>query len=151
MLCPNNLLGRNKTKSVLPVILMLSLFVFVALSCQQKAETDGDQMQENAQMQEDATTMAEAGNVVEVKLVEFEIQMPTELPAGATTFNITNAGQTEHNIAISNGINEEMQELLEPGESKKWTLNLKPGDYYVWCPVGSHESYGMSLDLKVTE
>lgn len=89
-----------------------------------------------------------------VRLVEYEIQMPTTLTAGPTTFKIMNKGQTDHNIAIENGAKREMDAVLKPGETgtlKIDLIDLKPGEYYVWCPVGSHEAYGMSLDLTVTE
>ncbi|MBW3633947.1 MAG: hypothetical protein KY456_13070, partial [Chloroflexi bacterium] len=46
----------------------------------------------------DATPAASAmGETVAVSLFEFAIDMPAELPAGETTFEVTNVGSVEHN------------------------------------------------------
>ena len=39
-------------------------------------------------------------NTVEVTLVRFQIEMPTSLPAGPTTFTITNNGTHEHSFEV---------------------------------------------------
>ena len=61
---------------------------------------------------EGATPMAGAmGESVAVSLTEFAIDMPTELPAGPTTFEITNDGTIEHNFEVEGqGIEEELPE-----------------------------------------
>jgi predicted lipoprotein with Yx(FWY)xxD motif/uncharacterized cupredoxin-like copper-binding protein len=91
-----------------------------------------------------------AGNVVEVSLTEFAIDMPTELPAGPTTFNITNAGSATHNFEIEGqGIEMELEENLAGGESGTLTVDLQPGTYEIYCPVGNHADMGMELELTV--
>ena len=94
---------------------------------------------------------AVGANVVSVELVEFEIRMPDELPAGETTFEVTNAGETEHNFEIEGqGIEEAFEENLQPGETRSMTVDLEPGTYEVYCPVGNHAAQGMRLELTVT-
>jgi uncharacterized cupredoxin-like copper-binding protein len=91
------------------------------------------------------------GETVAVSLTEFAIDMPTELPAGPTMFEITNDGTIEHNFEVEGqGIEEELPENLAPGASGTLTVDLAPGTYEVYCPVGNHENQGMLLELTVT-
>jgi uncharacterized cupredoxin-like copper-binding protein len=95
-----------------------------------------------------AQTTSAAGTI-EVKLSEYKIDMPKTVPAGSTTFKVTNTGQELHNFEIEgNGIEKRVGEL-NPGETKTVLVELKPGKYEVYCPVPGHKSHGMSLDLTV--
>jgi uncharacterized cupredoxin-like copper-binding protein/streptogramin lyase len=102
---------------------------------------------------EGATPMAGAmGESVAVSLTEFAIDMPNELPAGPTTFEISNDGTVEHSFEIEGqGIEEELEPHLRPGASDTLTVDLAPGTYEVYCPVDEHADHGMRLDLTVTE
>jgi uncharacterized cupredoxin-like copper-binding protein len=92
------------------------------------------------------------GETVAVSLMEFAIDMPSELPAGPTTFEITNNGTIEHNFEVEGqGIEEELPENLAPGASGTLTVDLAPGSYEVYCPVGNHRNQGMLVELTVTE
>ena len=92
-----------------------------------------------------------AGGPVAVSLTEFAIDMPTELPAGPTTFEVTNDGTTEHNFEVEGqGIEEVLPANLEPGQSGTLEVDLAPGTYEVYCPVGNHADQGMRLELTVT-
>ena len=93
-----------------------------------------------------------AGETVTVSVKEFTIAMPTELPAGPTTFEIANDGSVEHSFEIEGqGIEEELEPHLQPGASGTLTVDLAPGTYEVYCPVDEHADHGMRLDLTVTE
>jgi uncharacterized cupredoxin-like copper-binding protein len=86
---------------------------------------------------------------IEVKLSEYKIDMPDTVPAGSTTFEVTNTGKEVHNFEIEgNGIEKRVGKL-KPGESKTLLVELKAGKYEVYCPVPGHKSHGMSLDLTV--
>ena len=90
-----------------------------------------------------------AAAAIEVKLSEYKIDMPATVPAGSTTFEVTNTGKEVHNFEIEgNGI-EKRVGALKPGETKTLLVELKPGKYEVYCPVPGHKSHGMSLDLTV--
>jgi glucose/arabinose dehydrogenase/uncharacterized cupredoxin-like copper-binding protein len=92
------------------------------------------------------------GAVVQVSLVDGAIDMPTELPAGPTTFAVTNNGTMAHNFEIEGqGLEQVFEENLQPGESNTLQVDLPPGDYRVYCPVGNHAAQGMELTLTVTE
>jgi uncharacterized cupredoxin-like copper-binding protein len=95
-----------------------------------------------------AQTISTAAKI-EVKLSEYKIDMPKTVPAGSTTFEVTNTGKEVHNFEIEgNGIEKRVGQL-NPGESKTLLVELKAGKYEVYCPVPGHKSHGMSLDLTV--
>lgn len=90
--------------------------------------------------------------VVGVVLNEFSITMPAELAAGPTQFNVTNAGEAPHNLVIEGeGISERLPTNLESRRTGNLTLDLAPGTYTVFCPVGdgAHRANGMELQLTV--
>jgi uncharacterized cupredoxin-like copper-binding protein len=101
---------------------------------------------------EEEEAPAAAGEMVDVSLFEWGIDMPTTLSAGTITFNVTNDGTLPHNFEVEGrGIEEELPANLEPGESGTLELTLEPGTYEVYCPVGegSHRQQGMELELTV--
>ena len=89
-------------------------------------------------------------DTVNVGLVDFELNMPATLPAGPTIFRVTNQGTMAHNFELERDDEEHMfPQDLQPGESRTLEVDLKEGTYQVYCPVGDHESRGMSLELTV--
>jgi uncharacterized cupredoxin-like copper-binding protein len=97
-----------------------------------------------------ATVPDSAKGSVEVKLTEYQIEMPTSVDAGATTFNVTNTGKDTHGFEIEgNGIEKTLKPRLKKGESGSLQVDLKPGTYKVYCPVLGHKKRGMLLDLTV--
>lgn len=97
-----------------------------------------------------ADTQTAAKGTVEVTLTEYKIEMPASAVAGATTFKVTNAGKEVHSFEVEgNGIEKEIKPDMKVGETKTLQVDLKPGTYKVYCPVGGHEKLGMSVDLTV--
>ena len=93
---------------------------------------------------------APTGEVIEVGLNDFYIDMPTSLPAGPVTFLMTNYGPSVHSFAIDGpGIAEALTHELEPGQQGAFTVELEPGTYSVICPIPGHRDSGMSLVLTV--
>jgi len=91
------------------------------------------------------------GTVVEVTLTEWRIDMPVSVPAGMTTFKVTNAGTFVHNFRIiGQGIEKQFDSNLQPGETNTMQVELKAGSYEVDCPVAGHADQGMKLQLTVT-
>src|SRR5262245_38808518 len=91
-----------------------------------------------------------ADNTVNVTLSEYKIDMPTTLPAGPTTFKVTNTGSKKHTFKIEgNGIEEKLKSDLKERESGTIRVDLKPGTYKVTCPVMDHTDKGMALEIKV--
>lgn len=95
------------------------------------------------------TTSSTAG-AVQVSLREYAIDMPHTLPAGPTTFAITNNGAVQHSFTIEGqGIEKELEQNLQPSEKATLQINLKAGSYDVYCPVDAHEGKGMKVQLTV--
>jgi hypothetical protein len=77
---------------------------------------------------------------VAVRLTEFQIEMPTTLPAGLTTFSVTNAGQMEHNFEIKSVLEEEdpvEEPLPQPAarEDSNDPSRVDAGDLYGRMPA----------------
>jgi hypothetical protein len=90
--------------------------------------------------------------VVEVKLIEFRIEMPTTVPPGQVTFSVTNAGTKEHNFEIEGeGHEKRFDTNLKPGETRNLQVDLQTGVYIIYCPVDDHRERGMQQELKVAE
>jgi uncharacterized cupredoxin-like copper-binding protein len=119
-----------KIRLVVP-ILLLSLTSVASAQDQEKKATTG---------------------TVEVKLTEYAIEMPESLPAGPTTFVIRNEGQKSHSFVLQGEDTEErLSSPLRPHATASLEVELKPGKYKVYCPIGSHEAKGMTMTLMVTE
>ncbi len=94
---------------------------------------------------------APTGDVVEVGLSEYTIDMPAQLSAGPVTFLITNYGTLAHGFAIEGpGIDTALTRDLEPGESGAFTVDLQPGTYSITSPTVGDRDNGMSLVLTVS-
>lgn len=100
-----------------------------------------------------ATALPEIeGNIVIVSLQDLVINMPDQLPAGLTTFRITNDGQIPHNFKLQGpGRRVALAAALQPGQMATLRGGLQPGVYDVYCPIGNHAEQGMRLLLTVTE
>jgi plastocyanin len=96
--------------------------------------------------------MAQDANRVEVGMVEHQFNMPDSIPAGLTVFEVTNNGGAPHNFHIEGqGIDRVFETNLQPGETQTMEVDLTPGSYTIYCPVGNHRQLGMELQLNVTE
>ena len=95
----------------------------------------------------DATS---AGESVDVSLTEYAIAVPSSLPAGTVTFSVTNDGSVTHSFEVEGaGLEEVLEVPLEPGETGTLTVDLAPGTYEVYCPIGNHASEGMRSEVTV--
>lgn len=91
-------------------------------------------------------------DTIDVSLVDFEIDMPMAIPAGPTTFQITNDGMSEHSFEVEGqGMEEALAQNLMPGDSTTLQVDLDPGTYTVYCPVDDHREQGMEVNLTVEE
>jgi uncharacterized cupredoxin-like copper-binding protein len=88
---------------------------------------------------------------VDVSETEFAIDPANpEARAGTVTFNVTNDGELPHNLEVEgSGVEEELEQDLQPGDSGELTVDLEPGTYQLYCPVGDHAEQGMEGTLRV--
>lgn len=92
------------------------------------------------------------GTAVEVVLTEYQIDMPASIPAGMITFDVANSGEMTHSFEVEgNGVEESLEDDLEPNQTASLEVELEPGTYTVYCPIGDHADQGMELELTVTD
>ncbi|HMA39288.1 MAG TPA: cupredoxin domain-containing protein [Gemmatimonadales bacterium] len=89
---------------------------------------------------------------VSVTLSEWKVELSARsVAAGAVTFTIANTGTIPHAFEIEGQGIERETAVIQPGARATLTLQLKPGSYEVYCPVGqdSHKKLGMDAQLSV--
>jgi uncharacterized cupredoxin-like copper-binding protein len=93
-----------------------------------------------------------AGGTVDLTAVDYKFNPsdPT-VKSGNVTFNLKNDGQTTHSLEIENvnGQDKELEGDVSPGQSGTLTVDLAPGKYEFYCPVGSHKQMGMTGEITV--
>jgi len=93
-----------------------------------------------------------AGKVT-VRLSEYKVELPETLQAGPTTFVVHNMGTKTHSFKIEGpGIPPDtlLAKPIPPDTTGELQVTLQPGEYKVFCPIGSHELKGMAKKLTVT-
>ena len=72
--------------------------------------------------------------------------------AGTVTLDMSNPSSSgiAHGIGVEgNGVDRDGQ-VVQPGQSSKITVKLKPGTYTFYCPVPAHKAAGMKGTLVVS-
>src|SRR5690349_14683298 len=85
-----------------------------------------------------------ATKIVTVKLTDAGCPAALRLPAGATTFAVSNVGAdavSEFEIFDGKTILGEIEDI-GPGASGVFSLTLKPGSYRTYCPGGTRTVHG---------
>lgn len=92
----------------------------------------------------------EPAETVETSLVEWSVDLPAEIEAGRTAFEVSNDGTVRHRFAIEGeGIDAVLEANLQPGETDTLEVDLEPGTYVVSCPIGNHRGRGMETEIVV--
>jgi hypothetical protein len=89
---------------------------------------------------------------LQAKLSEWKIELSrTRVVGGPVALSVTNAGSIPHALEIEGAGMEQRTELIQPGASATLQVELKPGSYEIYCPVGeeSHKKLGMETHLLV--
>jgi uncharacterized cupredoxin-like copper-binding protein len=91
-----------------------------------------------------------SGGGTKVSLTEFKIT-PKDgtAKAGKATFDVSNDGQVPHALEIEGKGVEEETDVLQGGDKATLEVDLKPGEYEWYCPVGNHRQQGMEGKLTV--
>jgi uncharacterized cupredoxin-like copper-binding protein len=91
----------------------------------------------------------------EVGLAEWRLDLESRsVEAGRVTFVITNRGSMPHGFEIEreeddSGGDKAETRFLEPGETTRVRVDLRPGVYKVECNVEGHDDLGMEALLEV--
>ncbi|MGW0231230.1 hypothetical protein ACWDWO_23220 [Actinopolymorpha singaporensis] len=89
---------------------------------------------------------------VRVGLTEWTIvTSAAKVPAGRVTFQVTNAGGTEHDLVVRGRRGTRHTATLEPGEQARLTVRTEAGETLtLWCSEPGHKAQGMRTKLPVT-
>jgi uncharacterized cupredoxin-like copper-binding protein len=92
------------------------------------------------------------GGTVDMTAVDYKFN-PSDLSvkSGEVTFNLKNDGQAPHSLEIEdvNGQDQEIEGDVAAGQSGTLKVNLPPGKYEFYCPVGDHKEMGMEGEVTV--
>jgi hypothetical protein len=86
------------------------------------------------------------------RLSEWKVELSEpRIPAGNVAITVSNTGTIPHAFEVEGQGVEQETPLVQPGGTATLTLELKPGKYEVYCPVGhdSHKMLGMVAELEV--
>ena len=93
-----------------------------------------------------------AARVVKAELREWKISLNSpRVSSGRVTIEVHNSGTAAHSFEIEgNGI-EERTRPVAPDSTITLSVELKPGKYDIYCPLGSglHKKMGMTASLAV--
>jgi uncharacterized cupredoxin-like copper-binding protein len=121
-------------------------------ACGGDDDDDGDTAATTTETTGAAGAAGGSGETVDVTMTDFTFDPsdPTVKP-GEVTFDITNDGETLHNLELEGPTGEEeLPEDLQPGDKDELTVDLsEPGKYRFYCPVGNHEDLGMVGEVTV--
>src|SRR5215204_2781677 len=84
-------------------------------------------------------------DTIEVNETEFSLDpadITLEQP-GTYVFKAVNVGNAVHSLEIEGQGIEEETPIVQPAKSGELKVNLDPGTYKLYCPVGNHEERGM--------
>jgi len=98
-----------------------------------------------------AATSSASGKQVAISEVDFKLDPSTVnvSSAGTISLHVTNNGKTEHALEVEgNGVEEET-DTIQPGESADLTVEVKDGEYELYCPIDGHRKLGMDGKLVV--
>jgi uncharacterized cupredoxin-like copper-binding protein len=92
-----------------------------------------------------------AGQTVQVSEKEFKISLPsTTLKPGSYTFDLSNDGKIQHDLAIDGpGVNKEKTPVINGGQHATLKVKLSAGEYDFYCSVPGHKQLGMDVKVKI--
>lgn len=93
-----------------------------------------------------------AGGTVDLTATDFKFDpSDSTVKSGNVSFNLKNDGQVTHSLEIEdvNGEDKELEGQVSPGQNGTLTVDLKPGKYDFYCPVGNHRQMGMTGEITV--
>ncbi len=89
---------------------------------------------------------------MQVTAVEYRFTLSrTNVPAGKVVLEFVNSGQDEHNLNVAAGegsLAGSFPNTLSKGV-RDMTVELRPGDYTLFCSLPEHEQKGMKATLLV--
>jgi uncharacterized cupredoxin-like copper-binding protein len=145
--------GVHMTPSkAVTAVAVLSLAAAIAAGCgDDDDETATQGATATGAETETAATAGEPVETVEVSETEYELDPadPEVSERGPIEFEATNDGEEVHALEVEGSSGESETETIDPGDSATLTVDLEPGEYTWYCPVGNHRELGMEGTITV--
>jgi uncharacterized cupredoxin-like copper-binding protein len=96
------------------------------------------------------TEASSGGETIDISETEFALDPsdPTTA-AGPVTINVSNDGETVHDLEVEGNGVEEVTPSIEAGGSAQLSVDLEPGEYKIYCTIPGHADQGMEGTLTV--
>ena len=139
-------------RAIIGCVCLLFTGVFVVGGCAPDGEEGTDQ---GTKTGNEAEMTEEPIATIEVSETEYTLY-PEEVvldSPGTYVFRAVNDGNSTHALKIggNQGSEEQVTENIAPDESAELVVNLEPGTYEFYCPVGDHKDLGMEGAITVQE
>ena len=88
---------------------------------------------------------------LKVSETEFKIHVPAaQLRSGTYDIQVTNEGKVPHDLVVKGaGVDKSTPEIA-PGKEAALQVDLKPGEYELYCSIPGHKDAGMDTKLTVS-
>lgn len=145
--------GRLGWFSVVTLALFIGMLAAVEIFGAEPAEKAAAENEGTTSSSTSSTTASGGGGAqtVQVSEKEFKITLPsTTLKPGSYTFDLSNDGKIQHDLAIDGpGVNNEKTPLINGGQHATLKVELAAGTYDFYCSVPGHKQLGMDVKVKV--
>jgi plastocyanin len=143
--------GRLGWFIVVTVVLFVGMLVAVDIFGRESEEKAAAENEPTSSSTTSTTTSGGGGQTVQVSEKEFKISLPsTTLKPGSYTFDLSNDGKIQHDLAIDGpGVNNAKTPLINGGQHATLKVKLTAGEYDFYCSVPGHKQLGMDVRVKV--
>lgn len=140
----------NVSRSALPVSIVLLLALSLAACGEEAGEDEAEYGMETDTGFVRDPTMLDDPQRVRVTLDDYVIEMPDTVPSGTLVFEANNRGTQDHSLEVEGqGVHQALPDPADPGNTMELTVDLQPGTYRMYCPVGDHAERGMEKTIIV--
>jgi uncharacterized cupredoxin-like copper-binding protein len=141
--------GFMKSRTIVVWFVAATVALSLAVGCSGEQSGNGGGGGANAPSESKDSVV----KTIRVEETEYSLK-PTESTLekpGIYVLEAVNSGNTTHALEVEGEGIEEFSDKIEPGESTKLRVDLKPGTYGLTCPVDGHEDKGMETTIDVKE
>jgi len=144
--------GRRGWFIVVTLALFIGMLAAVEIFGAEPAEKAAAENETTTSSSTSSTSAAGGGGqTVQVSEKEFKITLPsTTLKPGSYTFDLSNDGKIQHDLAIDGpGVSNAKTPLINGGQHATLKVKLTAGTYDFYCSVPGHKQLGMDVKVKV--
>ncbi len=146
------MIRKHPAVLVLAIAALVAAFALTACGDDDDDDTAASESAVETTTTEAADDQASSGGGETIAISESDYKLDpaeVEAEAGSITFELTNDGETEHNLEVEGNGVEEVSDTITAGQSTEFTVDLEAGTYVIYCAIGSHKDLGMEGELVV--